>query len=167
MHTNPNPDPNPNPRFYVNALQDQPNLTLTLTLSLTLHPSPNVLTSRRPLWLSGRQASKVSLAKEPKDVKAAKKRKINVLQEARRKEKSVDMNKGRLAEDEATLEAQRLGVMNDVKLWQPSDGTAIKGKLHYTREDLRNALTAKGKADYARTLPRLVLAVKDAYGWAS
>ena len=123
-----------------------------------------MLASRRPLWLSGRQASK---GKDPKDDKAAKKRESNILQEAQRKEKSVDMDKGRLAEDEATLEAQCLGVMNDVKLWQVSDGFAIKGKLHYTREDLRNALKAKGKSDRARPLPQLVLAVKDAYGWAS
>ena len=37
------------------------------------------------------------------------------------------MDKERLAEDEADLEAQRPGVINDVTLWQASDGRAMQG----------------------------------------
>ena len=126
-----------------------------------------MLASRRPLWLSGREASKAKLAKDPKDDEAAKQRKRGSVREPRRKEKSVNMDKERLAEDEAKLEAQRPGVMNDVTLWQASDGFAMKGKLHYPSAELRNALAAQGKPDGTRPLPQLVLGVKDAYGWAS
>ena len=127
-----------------------------------------MLASRRPLWLSGRRASKAKLAKDPKDDKAAKKRKKDSLsRESRREEIRVDMDEKRLAEDEATLETQRPGVLNDVKLWQTTDGRAMQGKLNYPSADLRNALKAQGKSDRTRSLPHLVLAVKDAYGWAS
>ena len=126
-----------------------------------------MLASRRPLWLSGRKASKAKLAKDPKDDKAAKKRKSDSVREAQREEKIVNMNEKRLAEDEAKLEAQRPGVLNDVKLWQTTDGRAMQGKLNYPSADLRNALRAQGKSDRTRSLPHLVLAVKDAYGWAS
>jgi hypothetical protein len=126
-----------------------------------------VLASRRPLWLSGRRGSKAKLAKDPKDDKAAKKRKSDSVREAQREEKIVNMNEKRLAEDEAKLEAQRPGVMNDVKLWQVLDGQAMRFKLNYPSAELRNALKAQGKSDRTRALPQLVLAVKDAYGWAS
>ena len=79
---------------------------------------------------------------------------------------SVDMDKVRLAEDEALIEAQRPGVMKDVSLWHGStDGRAMQGKLHYNSADLRNALAAKGKSDRTRPLPQLLLDVKDAYGF--
>ena len=99
--------------------------------------------------------------------KAAKKRKRDSVREAQREEKIVNMDEKRLAEDEAKLEAQRPGVLNDVKLWQVLDGQAMRGKLNYPSAELRNALKAQGKSDRTRALPQLVLAVKDAYGWAS
>ena len=115
------------------------------------------------------EASKAKLAKEPKDEKAAKKRKYDSAYLARRKEKlkSVDMDKERLAEDEARLEAQLPGVMNDVGLWKASDGNAMRGQLHYSSAELRIALKALDKPGRVRVLPQLVLDVKEAYGWAS
>ena len=112
-------------------------------------------------------SSKAKLAKDPKDDKAAKKRKKDSGRESRREEIRVDMDEKRLAEDEATLETQRPGVLNDVKLWQVLDGNAMRYKLNYPSAELRNALKAQGKSDRTRALPQLVLAVKDAYGWAS
>ena len=126
-----------------------------------------MLASRRPLWLSGRRGSKAKLAKDPKDDEAAKQRKRDSGREPRRKEKSVNMDEKRLAEDKAKLEAQRPGVMNNVKLWHKTDGLAMRGKLNYPNAELRNALAAQGRPDWTRPLPQLVLAVEDAYGWAS
>ena len=117
--------------------------------------------------LSGVNASKAKLAKDPKDEAAAKQRERSRGREEQRKKNSVDVDKERLAEDEAKLEAQRPGVMNDPTLWQASDGYAMKGKLHYASADLRNALAAKGKSDRTRPLPELVRTVKNEYGWAT
>ena len=98
---------------------------------------------------------KAKLDKDPKDDR-----------EEVRKGTSVDMDKARLAEDQAQIEAQRPGVMKDTSLWQGNtDGYAMRGKLHYQSADLRNALAAKDKSDRTRPLPKLLLAVKDAYGF--
>ena len=109
---------------------------------------------------------KAKLDKDPKDESAARQRERTRDREEVRKGTSVDMDTVRLAEDEAQIEAQRPGVMKDVSLWQGrTDGFAMRGKLHYNSAALRNALAAKDKSDRTRPLPKLLLAVKDAYGF--
>ena len=71
----------------------------------------------------------------------------------------------KLAKDEAMIEEQRPGVMQNFALWQGSDGHAMKNRLHYSSGALRTALTDKNVSDYTRPLPQLVHAVKVAYGF--
>ena len=75
------------------------------------------------------------------------------------------MDEAKLAKDEVMIEEQCPGVMQNFKLWQASDGCAMRNRLHYSSGALRTALTDKHVPDYTRPLPQLVHAVKVAYGF--
>ena len=76
------------------------------------------------------------------------------------------MDEAKLAKDEAVIEEQCPGVMQNFALWQVSDGHAMRNRLHSSSGALRTALTDKHVSDYTRPLPRLVHAVKVAYGFS-
>ena len=111
------------------------------------------------------ERARAKLDKDPRDEEAAKQRERDRNREEGRKKKCVDMDEAELAKDEAMIEEQCPGVMQNFALWQGSNGHAMKNRLHYSSGALRTALTDKNVSDYTRPLPQLVHAVKVAYGF--
>jgi len=111
------------------------------------------------------ERARAKLAKDPRDKEAAKQRERDRNREEGRKKKCVDMDQAKLAKDEAMIEEQCPGVMQNFALWKVSDGSAMRNRLHYSSGALRTALTDKKVSDYTRPLPQLVHAVKVAYGF--
>jgi len=93
------------------------------TPDLTPDPTP----SPSP---SPSSTGKTKLAKDPRDEEAAKQRERDRNREEGRKKKCVDMDEAELAKDEAVIEEQCPGVMQNFALWQASDGYAMRGRVH-------------------------------------
>ena len=111
------------------------------------------------------ERARAKLDKDPRDEEAAKQRERDRNREEGRKKKRVDMDEAKLAKDEVMIEEQCPGVMQNFALWQPSDGCAMRNRLHYASGALRTALIDKSVSGRTRPLPQLVHAVKVAYGF--
>lgn len=116
---------------------------------------------------TGAKAGPEKAKKEPKDARAAAQR----VRDADRNERRVAKPVSEIVlewwvSDQAAIEAQCPGANENTTLWKSKDGHALKGKLQYTSDALRNLLREKGAPSRTRPLPVLRNAVAKAYGIA-
>ena len=116
---------------------------------------------------TGAKAGPEKAKKEPKDARAAEQR----VRDADRNERRVAKPVSEIVlewwvSDQAAIEAQCPGANENTTLWKSKDGHALKGKLQYTSDALRNLLREKGAPSRTRPLPVLRNAVAKAYGIA-